>query len=102
MAHVINDDGELRQSMFNSLRTISNTVLRNLGYGWVDYPWEIIDQLQSDLEHAEGSLNLNEQGAQVNQLRAAITAIDEWNSALIRLDNTSNIPDESEHNWDID
>uniref|UniRef100_UPI00403F9A02 hypothetical protein n=1 Tax=Lentilactobacillus hilgardii TaxID=1588 RepID=UPI00403F9A02 len=81
--------------MLNDLESIVNSALlaSGLNYDHVYYPWELIDQLQTNLKET------SENSAKYQQISHLVDLTRTWYDAIIELGNVANIPSEKEHNW---
>lgn len=96
MADPIHDENEMRQRMFSTLRAMANLNL-DLVYddgGYLQYPWELIDQVQEDRKQAL----LNGNNKRVKKLDVVMETLRIWRNSLVELDNTI-VPDENKNNW---
>jgi len=98
MTSKIENDGELRQSMFLNLRYMANKSLLLAGYAGAEYPWEIADAIHDDYFKAKDRGDKKD----MNTLQLANDAIWLWRESLIELGNVSNIPDVDNNKWFLD
>lgn len=91
-----------KDAVLKNYRSLGNDVLIVSGYGYAEYPREIVDTIYQDYRHEMNKSGIEANTDRIDILRLVLNSLDTWRQAIVNLDN-SNIPANIEkHHWDYE